>query len=316
VLEPQDLRSRERAGVGRLDHENVDGGSGEARAPVLLREDSLVAEAGDDTAEQAPHLGVGLADEDRRHGYIIGRERANVVGIWYGDGMKRGRILVVDDDADIRTLVRELLGRQGYDVQDAADGRDGLRAFYAGSPDLVILDVSMPELDGWQTLERIRDLSDVPVVMLTARAAELEKVRGLKAGADDYVTKPFGRQELLARVEALLRRAGPRAEAPETYSDGLVRVDFAQRSVSVRGQEVTLTPLEFRLLGAFVRNPNQVLGHEQLLELVWGDSLAASRDQVKLYVGYLRRKLASCGADPGVVETVRGFGYRYRASAA
>jgi DNA-binding response OmpR family regulator len=259
---------------------------------------------------------VGLADEDSGHEYIIGREQANVVGIWYGDGMKRGRILVVDDDADIRALVRELLGRQGYDVQEAPNGRDGLRVFYASSPDLVILDVSMPELDGWQTLERIRDLSDVPVVMLTARAAELEKVRGLKAGADDYVTKPFGRQELLARVEALLRRAGPRAEAPETYSDGLVRVDFAQRAVSVRGQDVTLTPLEFRLLGAFVRHPNQVLGHEQLLELVWGDSLAASRDQVKLYVGYLRRKLASCGADPGVVETVRGFGYRYRASAA
>ncbi len=130
--------------------------------------------------------------------------------------MKRGRILVVDDDADIRSLVRELLGRQGYDVQEAANGRDGLRAFYASAPDLVILDVSMPELDGWQTLERIRDLSDVPVVMLTARAAELEKVRGLKADADDYVTKPFGRQELLARVEALLRRAGPRMETPDS----------------------------------------------------------------------------------------------------
>ncbi|MGH3006601.1 MAG: response regulator transcription factor [Gaiellaceae bacterium] len=230
--------------------------------------------------------------------------------------MKRGRILVVDDDADIRSLVRELLERQGYDLQEAANGRDGLRAFYASAPDLVILDVSMPELDGWQTLERIRDLSDVPVLMLTARAAELEKVRGLKAGADDYVTKPFGRQELLARVEAMLRRAGPRAEAPESYSDDLVKVDFAQRSVSVRGHEVTLTPLEFRLLSAFVRHPNQVLGHEQLLELVWGDSLGASRDQVKLYVGYLRRKLEGGGADSGVVETVRGFGYRYRPGSA
>ncbi|HEX2046003.1 MAG TPA: response regulator transcription factor [Gaiellaceae bacterium] len=230
--------------------------------------------------------------------------------------MKRGRVLVVDDDADIRNLVRELLGRQGYTVDEAPNGRDGLRAFYAASPDLVLLDVSMPELDGWQTLERIRDLSDVPVVMLTARAAELEKVRGLKAGADDYVTKPFGRQELLARVEALLRRAGPRADAPETYGDALLRVDFAQRSVSVRGRDVVLTPLEFRLLGAFVRHPNQVLGHDQILELVWGDSLAASRDQVKLYVGYLRRKLEAGGADPGAIETVRGFGYRYRPSAA
>jgi DNA-binding response OmpR family regulator len=224
-------------------------------------------------------------------------------------------VLVVDDDGDIRNLVRELLTRQGYVVDEAANGRDGLRAFYAGSPDLVILDVSMPEMDGWQTLERIRDLSDVPVVMLTARGAELEKVRGLKGGADDYVTKPFGRQEFLARVGAMLRRAGSRTEALDTYGDDLLGVDFAQRSVSVRGREVVLTPLEFRLLGAFVRHPNQVLGHDQLLELVWGDALAASRDQVKLYVGYLRRKLEGGGADPGVIETVRGFGYRYRSSA-
>jgi DNA-binding response OmpR family regulator len=230
--------------------------------------------------------------------------------------MKRARVLVVDDDADIRGLVRELLERQGYEVADAANGRDALRAFYASPPDVVLLDVSMPELDGWQTLERIRDLSDVPVAMLTARAAELEKVRGLKAGADDYVTKPFGKQELLARIEAMLRRAGPRDDRPETYADGLVTVDFAQRSVAVRGEDVSLTPLEFRLLAAFVRHPGQLLAHDQLLELVWGDPLAASRDQVKLYVGYLRRKLESAGADGAAIETVRGFGYRYRPSAA
>src|ERR671926_261438 len=121
--------------------------------------------------------------------------------------MKRARVLVVDDDADIRGLVRELLERAGYDVVESSNGREGLRALYASSPDLVLLDVSMPELDGWQTLERIRDISDVPVVMLTARGEELERVRGLKAGADDYMVKPFGRQELVARVQALLRRA-------------------------------------------------------------------------------------------------------------
>jgi DNA-binding response OmpR family regulator len=230
--------------------------------------------------------------------------------------MKRGRVLVVDDDADIRNLVRELLERQGYDVTDAANGREGLRAFYAGTPDVVVLDVGMPEMDGFQTLERIRDLSDVPVIMLTARTAELEKVRGLKAGADDYVTKPFGRQELLARIEAVLRRPRAPMERPATYADGLVTVDFAQRSVSVSGREVSLTPLEFKLLGAFIRHPNQVLAHDQLLEQVWGDSFAASRDQVKLYVGYLRRKLEAAGADAAVIETVRGFGYRYRPSAA
>jgi DNA-binding response OmpR family regulator len=230
--------------------------------------------------------------------------------------MKRGRVLVVDDDSDIRGLVRELLERQGYEVAEAGNGRDALRALYSSPPDLVLLDVSMPELDGWETLERIRDLSDVPVAMLTARAAELEKVRGLKAGADDYITKPFGRQELLARIEAMLRRSGARRRTQETYADGLLTVDFAQRSVAVHGTEVGLTPLEFRLLAAFVRNPGQLLAHDQLLELVWGDSYAASRDQVKLYVGYLRRKLSSAGADGSAIETVRGFGYRYRPSGA
>jgi DNA-binding response OmpR family regulator len=230
--------------------------------------------------------------------------------------MKRGHVLVVDDDADIRGLVKELLERQGYGVTEAANGKDALRALYSTPPDVVLLDVSMPELDGWQTLERIRDLSDVPVAMLTARAAELEKVRGLKAGADDYITKPFGRQELLARVEAMLRRGGPREEAKQTYADALLHVDFAQRSVAVNGEGVALTPIEFRLLSAFVRHPGQLLSHDQVLELVWGDSFSASRDQVKLYVGYLRRKLESAGAEGTVIETVRGFGYRYRPSAA
>jgi DNA-binding response OmpR family regulator len=230
--------------------------------------------------------------------------------------MKRARVLVVDDDPDIRGLVRELLERKGYEVADAANGREGLRVLYASPPDVVLLDVSMPELDGWETLERIRDLSDVPVAMLTARTAELEKVRGLKGGADDYITKPFGRQELLARIEAMLRRAGPRDERPETYADELVAVDFAERAVAVRGAEVSLTPLEFRLLAAFVRHPGQLLSHDQLLELVWGDPLAASRDQVKLYVGYLRRKLEAAGGDGSAIESVRGFGYRYRPSAA
>jgi DNA-binding response OmpR family regulator len=226
--------------------------------------------------------------------------------------MSRGRVLVVDDDADIRGLVRELLERTGYVVAEATDGREGLRALHAWRPDLVILDVTMPTLDGWATLERIRDLTDVPVLMLTALGRELEKVRGLKAGADDYVTKPFGRQELLARVEALLRRHRSRpAEGPEVYEDDQLEVDFAQRLTRVNGKEVALTPLEFRLLGVLVRHANQVLTHEQLLELVWGDE-SASRDQVKLYVGYVRRKLGR----PELIESVRGFGYRYRRSAA
>ena len=227
--------------------------------------------------------------------------------------MNAARVLVIDDDADIRGLVTELLGRAGHEVEGAADGRLGLRAFHKSQPDLVVLDVSMPELDGWQTLERIRDLSDVPVLMLTARGDELERVRGLKAGADDYVVKPFGRQELVARVEALLRRTSPETSAAqESYSDPRLTIDFAQRSVTFDGRQVSLTPLEFKLLSAFVRNPRQVLAREQLLELVWGSSYGVSGDQVKLYVGYLRRKLEPETPDAVPIETVRGFGYRYR----
>ena len=226
----------------------------------------------------------------------------------------RPRVLCVDDDEDIRLLLRELLERAGYTVDEASDGRTALRLLFANTPALVILDVAMPDMDGYQTLERIRDLSDVPVLMLTARSQELEKVRGLSAGADDYVAKPFGRQELLARVQALLRRTGGKSEVVEAYADDFVQIDYAQRSVSVEGRAVQLTPLEFKLLSAFVQNPNQVLSRDQLLELVWGDPYGVSGDQVKLYVGYLRRKLVPDAPDRAPVETVRGFGYRYRRS--
>jgi DNA-binding response OmpR family regulator len=226
--------------------------------------------------------------------------------------MSTSRILVVDDDPDIRSLVVELLLRAGHEIEEAPDGRSGLRALHASPPDLVLLDVSMPDMDGWQTLERIRDLSDVPVIMLTARGDELERVRGLRAGADDYVTKPFGRQELVARVQALLRRSGARTRDPaESYADALVTIDFGQRSVTYSGRDVALTPLEFKLLSTLVRHPRQVLSRNQLLELVWGDSYGVSGDQVKLYVGYLRRKLDPEAPANVPIETVRGFGYRY-----
>ncbi len=234
---------------------------------------------------------------------------------WYEAGMnQRHRVLIVDDDADIRLLVRSLLERAGYDVQEAEDGKSALRAFYENPPAMVILDVSMPEMDGYQTLERLRDLSDVPVLMLTARSQELEKVRGLSAGADDYVAKPFGRQELLARVQALLRRTGGRTEVVEAYADDFVEIDYAQRKVTVDGRPVQLTPLEFKLLAAFVQNPGQVLSRDQLLEIVWGDPYGVSGDQVKLYVGYLRKKLVPDAPDSAPIETVRGFGYRYARS--
>jgi DNA-binding response OmpR family regulator len=169
----------------------------------------------------------------------------------------------------------------------------------------------MPGLDGWETLERIRELSSLPVLMLSASAGEMEKVRGLRSGADDYLTKPFGRQELLARIDAVLRRSRAAEPAPERYADQFIEIDFAQRRVTVDGRQVALTPTEFKLLTVLARHPRQVLSAEQLLELVWGNVRNHSRDQVKLYVSYLRRKLSqAAGIDP--IETVRGFGYRYQ----
>lgn len=220
-------------------------------------------------------------------------------------------VLIVEDDEDLRDLVRTVVEREGLQTIEAADGREGLRQFYDHRPRLVILDIGLPEMNGWQVLERIRELGDVPVLILTAASAELDKVRGLREGADDYVTKPFGRQELIARIEALLRRSGPTEIRDEVHSDGLVEIDFTQRRATIKEAELDLTPTEFRLLSALARHPNQVLSQDQLLEMAWGDSANRSRQQVKLYIGYLRRKLVDA-ADTDPIETVRGFGYRYK----
>jgi DNA-binding response OmpR family regulator len=200
----------------------------------------------------------------------------------------------------------------------AGDGRAGLRALFARPADLVVLDVMLPELDGWQVLGRIRELTDVPVLMLTARGTQAERVRGLRSGADDYVVKPFGHEELLARVEALFRRTasgrGIDGRAPaRIYADGLVEIDFVEHRVRVRGEEVALTPLEFRLLTAFTEHHDEVLDRDQLLTMVWGSRTAVFPDQVKVYVGYLRRKIGPRADGSSPIETVRGFGYIYRA---
>jgi DNA-binding response OmpR family regulator len=221
------------------------------------------------------------------------------------------RVLVIDDDADERTLLRALYGRSDAEVFEAASGIEGLKALYRARPDLVILDDEMPDLDGWQMVERIRQLTDVPLLMLGVADVEREKVRALRAGADDYVIKPFGREELLARSEALLRRRRANDDAPRRYADGLVQVDFAAAEARVRDRPLHLSPLEFRLLTAFVRNAGHVLSQDDLLDMAWGDRTLA-RDRVKIYVGYLRSKLRAAGGSDAAIETVRGFGYRYR----
>ena len=220
------------------------------------------------------------------------------------------RVLVVDDDDDICLLLEELLRGAGYGVETASDGRAALRVFHENPCDIVVLDLSMPELDGFETLERLRDLSDVPVILLTARSGEIDKVRGFRAGADDYVVKPFARQELLVRIEALLRRA-PEPTHLERYDDGALSIDYGKRLVLCRGLPVRLTPLEFRLLVAFVEHAGQVLSADQLVEHGWGHAAGVSRDQVKLYVSYLRKKLGQEAEGFKPIETVRGFGYRY-----
>jgi DNA-binding response OmpR family regulator len=224
------------------------------------------------------------------------------------------RLLVVDDDADVAYGLKLLLERAGHTVTTARNGREGLRAYFREHAELVVLDVGMPEMDGWETLARLRDVSDVPVLMLTARGLIQERVRGLQAGADDYQTKPFASEELLARIAALLRRRGEPAEQPETYSDEHVEIDLRNWQVSAGGREIQLTPLEFRLLRAFVMHPRQVLSHEQLLELAWGDGAPADQGAVKTYVRYLRRKLDWQSGQDGPIESVRGVGYRYRAA--
>ena len=224
----------------------------------------------------------------------------------------KGRVLVIEDDQDISLGIRTVLSRNGFEVDSSPDGKQGLRAFHLARHDLVVLDIGLPSMDGWAVLERIRDLSDVPVLILTAHGKEGDKVRGLHGGADDYLTKPFGNRELAARVGALLRRSRAGQPRAEVYDDGRLLVKLSAREVSVGGTLVTLTPTEFRLLAALIRQPGQTLTPDQLLELAWNDPLGVGPDRVKFGVMRLRRKLGQGFGQPGAaIEAVRGFGYRY-----
>jgi DNA-binding response OmpR family regulator len=225
------------------------------------------------------------------------------------DGGSR-RVLAIGGDPEARGALRSLLAATELELLQADDGGEGLRLFYAEQPDIVVLGLDLPDGDGWGVLMTIRELSDVAVVAIAVRDGEAERVRALRAGADDCVTEPVGGPELLARIEALLRRVSSRNEAAAVLEDEFVHIDRVRHRVEVLGVEVSLTPTEFRMLSTFAEHPGRVLGHGQLLEMVWGNGLR-ERDEVKLYVSYLRRKLGDAArVDP--VETVRGVGYRYR----
>ncbi len=222
-------------------------------------------------------------------------------------------ILVVDDDRALCNLLSMRLTNAGYKVVVAGDGLEGLKQFFETKPDLVLLDIMMPKLDGWEVCRRIREVSNVPILMLTAKGQERDELQGLSLGADDYLSKPFSYQKLLARLEAALRRyQSPSMAGQDTlYRDGAITIDYWRRTVHVRGKEVDLRPLEYRLLVCFTRNPERVLTHQELLEQVWGHNYD-SPGVVKLYVSYLRRKIELNAENPKLILSVWGVGYRYQ----
>jgi two-component system response regulator MprA len=219
------------------------------------------------------------------------------------------RVLVVDDDPVVAEVVTDYLRHAGMEPRHAADGHAALRLAGTWRPDLVVLDVMLPGLDGVEVCRRLRADGDVPILMLTARDATADRVRGLDSGADDYLAKPFAYEEFLARVRALLRRSGPKTNAVLRYAD--LALDADAHEVRRGGRSIALTAQEFELLRLFLRHPRQVLSRDQILEAAWGYDSDAVSNVVDVYVGYLRQKLEAAG-EPRLLQTVRGVGYVLR----
>jgi two-component system KDP operon response regulator KdpE len=223
------------------------------------------------------------------------------------------RILVVDDEPRMIRFIRMNLELEGFTVFEASDGVQALKQVRDVLPDLLILDVMMPELDGFETLRDLREFSSVPVIMLTARGEEDDRVKGLELGADDYVTKPFSPRELVSRVKAVLRRAEtatPVSKAPIKVDENL-RLDFDRREVYVKDQLIKLRPTEFRLLYHLVSNAGWVVPHDQLLAKVWGYEYRDETHYLRLYINYLRQKIEADPAKPKYILTERGVGYKF-----
>jgi len=217
------------------------------------------------------------------------------------------RILVVDDEPNIIELVKLYLEREGYQVEDAANGRDALSRLSAVNPELVVLDLMLPDIDGFEVCRQIRTKSDVPILMLTARTEDIDKIVGLELGADDYLTKPFNPRELVARVRAILRRYQTGLKPGDIVEVGGLRIDLSRYEVSVDGQPVKLRTKEFTLLATFAQNMGIVLSRERLLEMVWGFDYYGETRTVDVHVNHLRDKIAGSGVN---IETVRGTGYK------
>ena len=222
-------------------------------------------------------------------------------------------VLVVDDESRMIRFVRMNLELEGFQVAEASNGLEALEKVRDDLPDLVVLDVMMPEMDGFETLERLREISTVPVIMLTVKGDEEDRIRGLELGADDYVTKPFSPRELASRIRAVLRRAEMPSPVAKTIIqvDDHLQIDFRQREVIVGGERVRLRPTEYRLLYHLVNNAGWVMTHEMLLSKVWGYEYREEAGLLRLYITYLRKKIEPEPGNPRYIFTERGVGYRF-----
>ncbi len=231
--------------------------------------------------------------------------------------MSKTRILVVDDELSIIKFLRANLESKGYEILAAMDGAEALQVFEMELPDLVILDIMMPKMDGFEVSRRLREWSQTPIIMLSARGDESDKVKCLDIGADDYITKPFGASELIARVRAVLRRTEAAATVPtqSSFISGDLQISFAQRRVTIAGKEVKLTPTEYSLLQEFVLNAGKVLTHTHLLNKVWGSEYREDTQYLHVFVRRLRAKLEPDPANPRYIITVPGVGYQFKDTA-
>lgn len=224
--------------------------------------------------------------------------------------MNAGTILIVDDEPQIRRVMRTTLSSHGYSVVEAASGGEALEKLRAARPDLIILDVNMPGISGLETCAEIRTSSDVPIIMLTIRNSERDKVQALDAGADDYVVKPFGVQELMARIRAALRRSAPGDATPSFSTDDL-KIDFEKRVVTVKNDPVRLTPKEFELLRHLVANRGKTLGHRRLLQAVWGPDYGEETEYLRVFINQLRKKIEPDPHKPRYILTEPWVGYKF-----